>query len=139
MAKRPNIPAKAVRNALAKRVAERNRDVFSEPLVKALRIAPRDKDLKILRESPVDWSRYVKTMSALNGYADRSVHETVHYDIGQLAETILARYGPDKAREMWLLHGLPEAMLPAQTVPDEPQGETIEHEPMPADPANVVT
>ncbi len=136
MAKGPQIPAKAVKAAIAKSIADKNRDVFSQPLVDALHLAPRKKDLQELRKNPELWGRHIRTLSSLNGYIEKTVHETRHYDIAQLAEILLARYGEDKAREMLRLHNLPSSLIP-ESQPEQRQGTIIEHDSEPAETSNV--
>lgn len=142
MAKNPNIPAKAVRRAIEKSIAARNREIFETPLAQALFFKPRDEDLKSLRTDPEKWSRHIKTLAGLNGFADRTEHISAHYDMAKLAETLLARHGPDKLVTIWQSMNLPMSQLPEQcreSQPVKPQGTTIEGELEPIKAASVAT
>jgi len=113
----PRIPRKELQAALEKRVASRDRGIFTGILAKGLSIAPRQKDWKKLREDPEKYGRTIATFAKLNGYAERTESVNVSMDVNALAETLVNRYGAEKARTMLTMHGLPASLIP---IPDEP-------------------
>ncbi|MEE9158928.1 MAG: hypothetical protein V3U60_11140 [Gammaproteobacteria bacterium] len=137
----PRIPAKDVKAALEKRVANHDRGIFNSLVADVLHCKPRPKDLRRLREDPERHARTLTSYAKLAGYIDKTAHVTAHYDMAQLAQTLLIRHGPDNVVKIWVSMGLPMSQLPAecQTKPESDTGTLIEHDPLPAVRANVAT
>lgn len=114
MPRNPRIPAKDIKAALEKRVASHDRGIFNELVAGAVQHGPRAKDFKKLREDPEKHARALSSYAKLAGYVDKSVHVTAHYDIAQLAQTLLARHGAEKLITIWNSMNLPLSQLPAE-------------------------
>ena len=112
MPKKPNLPMAEVKAALDKRIGSHDRSIFRNILTDSLVYKPRAKDWRKLREDPEKHARTVATLAKLNGFADRSESVNVTMDVNKLAETLINRYGPEKARKMLELHGLPTSLVP---------------------------
>ena len=142
MPRPPRIPAKDIKAALEKRVANHDRTVFHSLVTDAVRYGPRAKDFKNLRKDPERHARTLSSYAKLAGYVDKTIHETRHYDIAQLAQTLLTRHGPEKLLSIWQSMGLPISQLPAEcreTQPASGTGTLLEHEALSTDRANVAT
>ncbi len=139
MPKNPRIPASEVKAALEKRVANHDRSIFHELVADVVHTKPRPKDLRRLREDPERHARTLTSYAKLAGYIDKSVHVTAHYDMAQLAQTLLARHGPENLIGIWERMNLPMSQLPAecQAKPETATATLIEHDELPAVRANV--
>ena len=139
MPKNPRIPAKDVKAALEKRVANHDRSIFNELVAETVRIKPRAKDLRKLREDPERHARTLSSYAKLAGYIDKTAHVTAHYDMAQLAQTLLARHGAEKLVTIWHSMNLPMSQLPeaCQAKPEPASTTLIEHDSLPADRAGV--
>lgn len=125
MPKGPRIPKKLIREELLKRIQRQDRGPFAEILADAVSAKPTLKAWRQLAKSDPDkYARSIASMAKVSGFADRSESVTVNMDVNQLAETLINRYGPAKARTMLELHGLPTSLIPDTSAIDGEYSET---------------
>ncbi len=123
MPKPPKVSAAAVRARIRRNVEQAAREPFQAVLADALYNKPKNKHWRALANDPEAWARSVKNLAPLAGYVDRRESLNVTMSSTELADTLVARYGPDKARQMLALHGLPESLIPTASADT---GTTIE-------------
>lgn len=139
MPKLPRLPAAQVKANLAARVARQDRGPFQELLAETLHYKPKPKALRELAKDPEKHARTVKTYAQLAGYIERKESLNVSMTAKELADTLVARYGAEKARKMLELHNLPQSLIPdsktetidaspittPETAPDSPESANL--------------
>ncbi len=124
MPQSPRLPAAEVRKNLMNQLAQQDHQPFREILADAVSVKPKKKAWRELANTdPEKYTRAVNQLRKAAGYIDKTEHHQINHSASDLAATLVARYGPAKARQMLELHG-----LPVELVPDAIEGELVDTE-----------
>lgn len=92
---------------------------------------------KMAKADPEKYTRALSNLTKIAGYTERSESLNVTMDARDLAQTLVARYGQDKAKAMLELHGLPASLLGVETASEPLESTIIDHDPDTTDAPNV--
>ena len=108
MSKYNKLPGKAVTKKLEERLARYDRGPFQSMLADALAVKPSlTAWRKLAARSPERYVAAVTQLAKPSGFGERSESIQVKANLSDLASTLVARHGEDKAGKMLSLFGLP--------------------------------
>ena len=111
-----------IRAKIAEQIARHDRTPFQDMLSTAVSVGPSPTAWKKLAaRDPEKYVRAVDRLRGAAGYIDRTEHVHVKTTPKELAQTLVARHGIDKAEQMLTLHGLPLSLLDDLRPPESAQ------------------
>ena len=126
MAKLTRIPGSEVLARIQERLDRYDRGPFRELLTDSLAVKPSlTAWRKLATKDPEKYSRAVTNLAKTAGFADRSETVSVKFNLNELIDQTIARYGPDRARQ--IIQGmnlpLPASLQGSETSLPEPKAQ----------------